>query len=96
METKVTAFAATPDATFGQKPPVAQPAHSEPPPAQPKPDPALDLRLVIEEDQGSGSFVYKTVNRLTGEVVSSLPRAEVLRLRSEAKYAAGAVVKTKA
>ena len=96
METKVTATAATSDASFGKKPVVVAPAISEPPPVLPKPDPALDLRLVIEEDQGSGSFVYKTVNRLTGEVVSSLPRAELLRLRAEAKYAAGSVVKTKA
>ena len=96
METKVTAFAATPDATFGQTPTAAAPASREPSPAKPEPDPALDLRLVIEEDQASGMFVYKTINRLTGEVVSSLPRAEILRLRTEARYAAGSVVKTKA
>jgi flagellar protein FlaG len=96
MDTKVTAFAATPDAPFGQKPTVAAPAQSESPPVQPQVDPALDLRLVIEEDQGSGSFVYKTINRRTGEVVSSFPRAELLRLRAEARYAAGSVVKTKA
>jgi flagellar protein FlaG len=96
METKVTAFAATPDATFGQKPTVAAAAPSGLPAAPAQPDPALDLRLVIEEDQASGMFVYKTINRLTGEVVSSLPRAEILRLRTEARYAAGAVVKTTA
>ena len=94
METKVTAFAA--DGSVSQPRPVVAPAQSEPPPILPKPDPALDLRLVIEEDQGSGSFVYKTVNRLTGEVVSSLPRAELLRLRAEARYAAGSVIQTKA
>jgi flagellar protein FlaG len=54
------------------------------------------MRLVIEEDQASGSYVYKTVNRLTGEVVQQLPRAEVLRLRQELQYAAGAVIKTEA
>jgi len=94
METKVTAFAATPDATFGPPRP-ATPVKGGGSQA-PKVDPAMDLRLVIEEDQGSGSFVYKTVNRVTGEVISSLPRAELLRLRAEAKYAAGSVVKTRA
>ena len=54
------------------------------------------MRLVIEEDQASGSFVYKTINRLTGEVVQQFPRAEVLKLRSQAQYAAGSVIKTEA
>lgn len=96
METKVSAFAATPSATFGKSEPAAKPPKGPAKPLMPTPDPAMDLRLVIEEDQGTGSFVYKTVNRLTGEVVSSLPRAEVLRLRAETDYAAGAVIKTEA
>lgn len=94
METKVTAFAATPDATFGPPRP-ATPVKGGGSQA-PKVDPAMDLRLVIEEDQGSGSFVYKTVNRVTGEVVQQLPRAELLKLREEAAYAAGKVIKTEA
>ena len=97
METKVTAFAATQSTNFGKpQQPAAKPAKGEAKPLLPTPDPAMDLRLVIEEDQGSGSFVYKTVNRLTGEVISSLPRAEVLKLRGEAGYAAGSVIKTEA
>ena len=97
METKVTAFAASPDATVGQSsPPVPQPAKSAPPPPAPPSNPAFDLRLVIEEDQGSGSFVYKTINRFTGEDVQQVPRAEVLKLRAEADYAPGAVIKTEA
>ncbi len=55
----------------------------------------VDMRLVIEMDQASGSYVYKTINRVTGEVVSQLPRAEVLRLKSEGA-AAGAIIRTKA
>ncbi|MFN4177922.1 hypothetical protein [Phenylobacterium sp.] len=62
-------------------------------PVTPEP---VDLRLIIEEDQASGSYVYKTVNRRTGEVVLQLPRAEVLRMREEADYAAGSVIRTKA
>lgn len=96
MDTKVSAFAATPDATFGQSQPAPQPvtdgAAQE---AQPNAS-NLDLRLVIEEDLGSGSYVYKTVNRRTGEVLQSLPRADILRLREEAAYAAGSVIRTEA
>jgi len=54
------------------------------------------MRLVIEKDEASGSYIYKTINRLTGEVVQQLPRAEVLRLRDTGQYAAGTVIRTKA
>lgn len=54
------------------------------------------MRLVIEQDQASGSFVYKTINRLTGEVILQLPRAEVLKMRDGGQYEAGAVIQTKA
>jgi flagellar protein FlaG len=96
METKVATFAATPDPTFGQSQPSAKPPSRGRAAAGPAlPDP-VDLRLVIEEDQASGSYVYKTVNRRTGEVVQSLPRADILRMRQGANYAAGQVIKTKA
>lgn len=55
-----------------------------------------ETRLVIEMDEGSGAYVYKTIDRTTGELVSQLPRAEVLKLRDGADYAAGSVVRTKA
>jgi flagellar protein FlaG len=97
MENKVAAFAATPDPTFGQKPaPTPRPdpgstadraAHSQDP---------VDMRLVIEEDKASGSYVYKTVNRLTGEVIQQLPRDQILKLRDQVAYEAGDVVRTKA
>ena len=96
METKVATFAATPDPTFGQPTPSTGRPTAPPAGAGPAlPDP-VDLRLVIEEDQASGSFVYKTVNRLTGEIVQSLPRAEILRLRNGPRYAAGQVIRTEA
>jgi flagellar protein FlaG len=96
MESKVAAFAATPDPTFGQK------AH------EPRPDTVssakraaqsqdpVDMRLVIEEDKASNSYVYKTVNRLTGEVIQQLPRDQVLKLREQLDYEAGDVVSAKA
>ena len=96
MESKVTAFAATPDPTFGQKPapPRADTTSSAERFAQSQ-DPA-DMRLVIEEDKASNSYVYKTVNRLTGEVIQQLPRDQVLKLREQVDYVAGDVVRAKA
>ena len=97
MDSKVATFAATPDPTYGQR--------SAP---QPRPDPGssaeraaqsqdpADMRLVIEEDKASNSYVYKTVNRLTGEVIQQLPRDQVLKLREEVDYVAGDVVRAKA
>jgi len=53
---------------------------------------APDLRLVIEEDPVSGAYIYKTLDRRTGEVVQQLPREDVLRLRDAPVYAPGQVV----
>jgi flagellar protein FlaG len=96
MESKVAAFAATPDPTFGQKPapPPADTASSAKRAAQSQ-DP-VDMRLVIEEDKASNSYVYKTVNRLTGEVIQQLPRDQVLKLHEQLDYEAGDVVSAKA
>jgi flagellar protein FlaG len=96
MESKVTAFAATPDPTFGQKPapPRADTASSAKLAAQSQ-DP-VDMRLVIEEDKATNSYVYKTVNRLTGEVIQQLPRDQVLKLREQLNYEAGDMIRAKA
>lgn len=51
-----------------------------------------NLRLVIEEDKTSGSYIYKTVDVRTGNVVQQVPREEVLRLREAAGYQPGAVI----
>jgi flagellar protein FlaG len=50
-----------------------------------------DLRLVIEEDPASGTFVYKTLDRRTGEVVRQLPREEVVKLKDALGYSPGEV-----
>jgi flagellar protein FlaG len=55
-----------------------------------------DLRLVIEPDKSSGGFIYKTMNRLTGELVSQFPREDVLRMRDASNYVPGALVAAKA
>jgi len=56
---------------------------------------AADLRLVIEEDRASGLFIYKTIDRRTGDVVQQLPREEVVRMHQAEDYAAGAIIKTR-
>ena len=54
-----------------------------------------DLRLVIEEDEASGTFIYKTINRVTGEIVLQLPREEIVRMRADSDYQAGDLFQTK-
>lgn len=94
MDTKVAAIAPAPDLAPVQA--VAAPPREAPAkPVTTGPDP-VDMRLVIEEDQATGSFVYKTINRVTGEVVQQYPRAEVLKLKQELQYAAGTVIDTQA
>jgi flagellar protein FlaG len=94
MENKLSVVAAAPDVEPVQapvRPVVSQPARA--PKTAPTPEP--DLRLVIEEGQ-AGSFVYKTIDRRTGEVILQLPREEVLRMRDTDAYSAGAVIATQA
>jgi flagellar protein FlaG len=96
MDSKVAILAATPDPTFGQK--QSPPRSNSAPPARSVaqgPDP-VDLRLVIEEDKASNSYVYKTIDRLTGKVIQQLPREQVLQLREQLDYEAGDVVRAKA
>ena len=54
-----------------------------------------DLRLVIEEDEATGAFVYKTLDRRTGEIVQQLPRESVLKAMSSEDYNPGLVVDTR-
>jgi flagellar protein FlaG len=58
-------------------------------------EPAV-YRLVIDKDPVSGTFVYKTVDRVTGEIVTQLPCEEVIRLKDSASYTAGSLVDDKA
>jgi flagellar protein FlaG len=55
-----------------------------------------NLRLVIEEDQATGEFIYKTLDRSTGEVILQLPRKEVLKSVLSGAYSAGDVIKARA
>jgi len=62
----------------------------------PKAAPPPMVRLVIEEDQESGVFIYKTLDPATGEVLLQLPREDLLKALHSGAYAAGDVVKTRA
>jgi flagellar protein FlaG len=60
------------------------------PPAASGPQPG-DLRLVIEEDPASGGYIYKTVDRRTGDVLQQFPREDVLRFKQAEHYDPGEV-----
>ncbi len=69
---------------------------------QTKPQPATqstvqpDLRLFIREANTPGRYVYTVIDQRTGKVISQLPRDEVLRMKQQPHYAAGAVFDGKA
>ena len=64
-----------------------------PPAADAAPDTA-DYRFVIEEDAAARTFVYKTIDRATGKVVSQYPREQLLELMENPTYKPGTVLKT--
>jgi len=73
--------------------PVSKPAVE--PAAAPAND-AVDasrFRLTIEATS-AGRFVYKVLDRVTGEVIRQLPREEVVRMGDRPDYAGGQVVDT--
>lgn len=57
---------------------------------------AARYRLVIEEGPSAGSYIYKTLDRLTGEVVRQVPRERVVDLMKGADYTSGSVIDTRA
>jgi flagellar protein FlaG len=50
-----------------------------------------DLRLVIEQDATTGTYVYKTVDRRTGDILQQFPREDVLRFMRAEHYGPGEV-----
>ena len=57
---------------------------------------AARYRLVIEEGPKIGSFIYKTMDRMTGEIVKQFPREQVVEMMERPDYSAGAVIDTRA
>jgi flagellar protein FlaG len=55
-----------------------------------------NARLVIEQDKATNQYVYKSLDRVTGEVLRQFPREEVLKMLGRGAYAAGDVIKTRA
>ncbi|WP_427791907.1 flagellar protein FlaG [Brevundimonas diminuta] len=49
-------------------------------------------RLTIERE--ATGYVYKTLDRVTGEVIRQFPREDVLKLRHSPAYDVGKVIKT--
>jgi len=54
-----------------------------------------DLRLVIEDDKAAGSYVYLTINSVTGEVVSQVPREQLLKMREDPAYRPGSITNSR-
>lgn len=101
MINAVKAGVVVPDAAVKQRPaeqePPVGPQQGATPAAEPKaPEPASDLRLVIERDSSNAYYVYRLIDRTTGKVVVELPRDQVSELGSTPSYEAGTVVSTKA
>jgi flagellar protein FlaG len=74
---------------------VGQQAASEEPVAEDVPPSPAELRLVIDFDETANTFVYKSIDRVTGEVVSQLPREDVLRLTSHNSYRPGRLINSR-
>lgn len=97
MENKINAAPPPTDPQAVQsQPPVAKPKDQESGVSVPKfqPSPSSELRLVIEPS--GGSYVYKTIDRRTGEVVWQYPMEDVLKMRNQDSYSAGVVIRTSA
>ncbi len=43
---------------------------------------STNLRLRIEQDAGSGNYVYKGIDKETGEVKKQWPAEEILRMHA--------------
>ncbi len=56
----------------------------------------VDYRLVIEKSAKTGSYVYKTLNSFTGEVVNQRPAEDLFKLASSNQYSPGLIVNAKA
>ena len=64
--------------------------------AEQKADDAARYRLIIEEGPTQGTFIYKTLDSTTGEVIRQFPREQVLRMAEKGGYAAGGLIDTSA
>lgn len=89
----VAAVSAASPAAFGERPPNSGERETS---GQPKAPTAPDYRLVIEQGSRPGQFVYKTIDRATGETIRQLPREDLIKLADDPAYVAGQVAFTQA
>nr|WP_303697077.1 flagellar protein FlaG [Brevundimonas subvibrioides] len=61
-----------------------------------KAEEAARYRLIIEEGPTQGTFIYKTLDSATGEVIRQFPREQVLRMAESGGYTAGGLIDTSA
>jgi flagellar protein FlaG len=90
MSTTAPIPAVVPDVTPAQAP--QPPAQAQGTSQKPSNESAADLRLVIEDDKAAGSYVYVTINSVTGKVVSQVPREQVLKMREDPDYQPGSLL----
>ncbi len=59
-----------------------------------EPTPYYELRLTMDKNPKTGEWVYKAIDRATGEVVKELPRQSLIDMQNSSNYTAGSVIKT--
>lgn len=64
--------------------------------AKQKAEEAARYRLIIEEGPTQGTFIYKTLDSATGEVIRQFPREQVLQMAKSGGYTAGGLIDTSA
>ncbi|MFT4090375.1 MAG: flagellar biosynthesis protein FlaG [Asticcacaulis sp.] len=62
--------------------------------SQSHPQPNYMLKLTVDKDPDTGEFIYKAIDRYTGEVVRQLPQKELIGLRRSDSYQPGSVITT--
>jgi hypothetical protein len=76
------------------KEPKSKPEPTEAPAADPVAQAPDNLRLVIERHQGG--YVYKLIDRDTGQVINAIPRSEIGKMAESPDYGPGHLVSTTA
>lgn len=60
------------------------------------PPPYYELQLTIDKDPNTGGWVYKAVDRSTGEVVRQMPQESIQEMQRSDAYHAGSVIDSEA
>jgi hypothetical protein len=99
MSTDLSLAPMGPDAGQDGRPAYQPPSRRQPAPsAEPEHPAAPDAgqRLVIQELETTGEFVYTVIDRASGTVVARASREDVTRMGARPDYAAGSLIKAKA